>query len=133
MDASCAVTFSSLSYWLPGDLLPAAFWRFTFGCMRIENSALLQKEAATVAAIKIEKFIQDVETSMRSAAKGLDIGRQTSSDYRFELKRLLFLAPAITEAVTISVDGIQRARESRLLVSSVNRERNVSGSAAFQR
>ena len=98
-----------------------------------EQLALLQKEAATVAAIKIEKFIQDVETSMRSAAKGLDIGRQTSSDYRFELKRLLFLAPAITEAVTISVDGIQRARESRLLLSSVNRERNVSGSAAFQR
>ena len=98
-----------------------------------EQLALLQKEAATVAAVKIEKFIQDVETSMRSAAKGLDIGRQTSSDYRFELKRLLFLAPAITEAVTISVDGIQRARESRLLLSSVNRERNVSGSAAFQR
>ena len=65
-----------------------------------EQLALLQKEAATVAAVKIEKFIQDVETSMRSAAKGLDIGRQTSSDYRFELKRLLFLAPAITEAVT---------------------------------
>lgn len=98
-----------------------------------EQLALLQKEAATVAAIKIEKFIQDVETSMRSAAKGLDVGRQTSSDYRFELKRLLFLAPAITEAVTISVDGIQQARESRLLLSSVNRERNVSGSAAFQR
>ncbi len=98
-----------------------------------EQLALLQKEAATVAAIKIEKFIQDVETSMRSAAKGLDIGRQTSSDYRFELKRLLFLAPAITEAVTISVDGIQRVRESRLLVSSVNTEINFSGSAAFQR
>jgi len=98
-----------------------------------EQLALLQKEAATVAAVKIEKFIQDVETSMRSAAKGLDIGRQTSSDYRFELKRLLFLAPAITEAVIISVDGIQQARQSRLLVSSVNRERNVSGSAAFQK
>ena len=68
-----------------------------------EQLALLQKEAATVAAIKIEKFIQDVETSMRSTAKGLDISRQTSFDYRFELKRLLFLAPAITEAVTISV------------------------------
>lgn len=98
-----------------------------------EELALLQKEAATVAAVKIEKFIQDVETSMRSAAKGLDIGRQTSSDYRFELKRLLFLAPAITEAVIISVDGIQRARQLRLLVSSVNRETNFSGSAAFQR
>jgi signal transduction histidine kinase len=98
-----------------------------------EQLALLQKEAATVAAVKIEKFIQDVETSMRSAAKGLDIGRQTSSDYRFELKRLLFLAPAITEAVIISVDGIQRARQLRLLVSSVNRGTNLSGSAAFQR
>ena len=98
-----------------------------------EQLALLQKEAATVAAVKIEKFIQDVETNMRSAAKGLDIGRQTSSDYRFELKRLLFLAPAITEAVIISVDGIQQSRQLRLLVSSVNRETNFSGSAAFQR
>jgi hypothetical protein len=46
---------------------------FRYGESR-EHLAFLQREAATVAAIKIERFVQDVETAMRAAAKGQAIG-----------------------------------------------------------
>src|SRR3989304_875452 len=56
-----------------------------------ETLALLQKETAAVAALKIERFIQDVEMAMKAATKGRDIARGgISQEYKFELKRLLF-------------------------------------------
>jgi signal transduction histidine kinase len=97
-----------------------------------EQLALLQKEAATVAAVKIEKFVQDVETAMKSAAKGLDIDRQGSSDYRFELKRLLFLAPAITQALVFDDQGNQLAQLSRLRIVSTDTTGDRSSTPAFQ-
>ena len=39
-----------------------------------EHLALLQQEAAAVAALKIERFIQDIETAMKAAAKGAGCG-----------------------------------------------------------
>ena len=99
-----------------------------------EHLAILQKEAATVAAVKIEKFIQDVETAMRGAAKGLDVDwKGDSSDYRFELKRLLFLAPAITQALVLDHQGTQLAQLSRLRIVSTDGTVDLSSSAAFQR
>src|SRR5688572_23581752 len=75
-----------------------------------EHLSLLQREAATVAAVKIERFIQDVETAMKAASKGQDIAQgDLSSNYRFELKRLLFLAPAITEAAALNPEGVKQA------------------------
>ena len=100
-----------------------------------EHLAILQKEAATVAAVKIEKFIQDVETAMRGAAKGLDVDwKGDSSDYRFELKRLLLpLAPAITQALALDHQGTQLAQLSRLRIVSTDRTTELSSTAAFQR
>src|SRR5918995_5294879 len=71
-----------------------------------EHLSLLQREAAAVAAVKIERFIRDVETAMKAASKGQDVAQgDLSSNYQFELKRLLFLAPAIAEAVALDRDG----------------------------
>ncbi len=97
-----------------------------------ETLAQLQKEAAATAAVKIEKFIQDVETAMRSAAKGLDVDRQSAADSKFELKRLLFLAPAISEAVLIAADGREQLRLSRLAVAATRSEKTLADSPAFQ-
>ncbi len=97
-----------------------------------DHLAQLQKEAAVTTAVKIEKFIQDVETAMRSAAKGLDIDRQSAADARFELKRLLFLAPAISDAVLIAADGKERLWLSRLAVAATRREITPTESPAFQ-
>ena len=98
-----------------------------------EHLALLQREAAGVAAVKIERFIRDVETAMKAASKGQDIAQgNLSSNYRFELKRLLFLAPAITEAAALNSDGIKQVQISRLRGVSPDVTSDLSDTAAFQ-
>jgi len=98
-----------------------------------EHLALLQREAAAVAAVKIERFIRDVETAMKAASKGQDIAQGgLSSNYKFELKRLLFLAPAITEAVALNPDGVKQVQISRLRGVSPDVISDLSTSTAFQ-
>lgn len=95
--------------------------------------ALLEREAATVAAVKIERFIRDVETAMKAASKGQEIAHGTlSPNYKFELKRLLFLAPAITEAVAFDRDGVKQAQISRFRGVSPDVTSDPSTSTAFQ-
>jgi signal transduction histidine kinase len=97
-----------------------------------EHLSLLQREAATVAAVKIERFIRDVETAMKAASKGQDIAQgDLASNYKFELKRLLFLAPAIAEAMALDRDGAKQAQISRFRgVSAVTND--TSTSIAFE-
>ncbi|MBI2989411.1 MAG: sensor histidine kinase [Deltaproteobacteria bacterium] len=98
-----------------------------------EQLALLQQKAAAVAAVKIERFIQDVETAMKAATKGRDIAREgISQEYKFELKRLLFLAPAITEAVALDANGSKQAQISRFRAVSLDVKSDFSNSTAFQ-
>ena len=94
---------------------------------------MLQQEAAAVAAVKIERFIRDVETAMKAASKGQDIAQgYLSSNYKGELKRLLFLAPAITEAIAFDSDGAKRAQLSRFRGVSLDVTSDPSTSTAFQ-
>ena len=75
----------------------------------------LQQEITSGAASKIEQFVQEIERTTRGAAKSRDITEKgLSPEYRFELRRLLAIAPAITEAVAIDSDGISRVAASRL-------------------
>jgi signal transduction histidine kinase len=75
----------------------------------------LQQEITSGAASKIEQFIQEIERTTRGAAKSREITEKgLSPEYRFELRRLLAIAPAITEAVAIDSDGISRVAVSRL-------------------
>jgi signal transduction histidine kinase len=98
-----------------------------------EHLGLLQREAAAVAAVKIERFIRDVETAMKSASKGQDIAQgNLSSNYKFELKRLLFLAPAVAEAVALSSDGLKQVQISRFRGFSPDLVSDLSMSTAFQ-
>jgi signal transduction histidine kinase len=98
-----------------------------------EHLAQLQREAAAVAALKIERFIRDVETAMKAASKGQDIAQgDLSSSYRFELKRLLFLAPAIAEAVALNPDGVQQVQISRFRGVSPAVTSDLSTAIAFQ-
>ena len=98
-----------------------------------EQIAFQQREAAGVAALKIQVFIHDIETAMNAATKYQGSARQVIvADYEFELKRLLYLAPAITEAAVVGVDGITRAHISRSRAVSTDAKRGFAGSAAFQ-
>src|SRR5262245_2623538 len=98
-----------------------------------EHLAILQREAAAVAAVKIDRFIRDVETAMKAASKGQDVAQgELSSNYKFELKRLLFLAPAITEAVVLNAEGIKQVQISRFRGVSTDVTSDLSTSTAFQ-
>jgi signal transduction histidine kinase len=99
----------------------------------MEQLAFRQREAANIAALKIQMFIHDIETAMKAATKYQNTGSQElTADYEFELKKLFYLAPAITEAAVVSVDGIARAHISRSRAVTAEAKRNFSGSAAFQ-
>src|SRR5215475_15840484 len=75
----------------------------------------LQQEITFGAAAKIEQFVQEIERTTRGAAKSREITEKgLSPEYRFELRRLLAISPAITEAVAIDSDGISRVAVSRL-------------------
>jgi signal transduction histidine kinase len=100
----------------------------------MEQLAFQQREAATVAALKIQTFIHDIETAMKAATKYQSRGGQEiAADYEFELKKLFYLAPAITEASIIGTDGIALAHISRSRAVTADAERNVSGAGAFQK
>jgi signal transduction histidine kinase len=75
----------------------------------------LQQEITSGAASKIEQFVHEIERTTRGAAKSREITEKgLSPEYRFELRRLLAIAPAITEAVAIDSNGISRVAVSRL-------------------
>jgi two-component system, NtrC family, sensor kinase len=74
-----------------------------------------QQEITFGAASKIEQFVHEIERTTRGAAKSREITEKgLSPEYRFELRRLLTIAPAITEAVAIDSNGISRVAVSRL-------------------
>ena len=99
----------------------------------LEQLTLAQQDAAVNASLKIERFIQDIVTSMRAATKSRDItANGISPTYEFELKRLLFLEPAITEATALSSDGVMRAQTSRFRAVSPDAGKDFSTSAAFR-
>jgi signal transduction histidine kinase len=99
-----------------------------------EQIALLEREAAAVAALKIERFIQDISTAIKSSTKSREVMEsRVSPEYRFELKRLLFLAPAITEAVALDASGAKQAQVSRAGAVSHSTSLDFSASPGFQR
>ena len=75
----------------------------------------LHQEITSGAASKIEQFVEEIEHTTRGAAKSREITEKgLSPEYRFELRRLLAIAPAITEAVAIDSDGTSRVAVSRI-------------------
>ncbi|HTN71854.1 MAG TPA: cache and HAMP domain-containing protein, partial [Methylomirabilota bacterium] len=99
----------------------------------MDQLAFQQREAANVAALKIQTFIHDIETAMKAATKYQNTGGQEiAADYEFELKKLFYLAPAITEASVIGIDGVALVHISRSRAVSADAKENVSVSPAFQ-
>ena len=71
---------------------------------------------------------------MKAVTKSADISSpEISTEYEFELKRLLFLAPAITEALALDTDGVVQAQASRFRAVAPLLKKDLSQTAAFQR
>src|SRR5262245_6517602 len=99
---------------IAGGLMSSAALEIYFRYRESQKQiARLESETATVAALKIEQFIQDIVSAIRSSTKIPEVMQgKVSPEYRFELKRLLYLAPAITEAVALDIDGVKQSHIS---------------------
>jgi signal transduction histidine kinase len=70
---------------------------------------------------------------MKGATKSRELAlRGITPDYRFELEKLLLIAPVITEATGVDAQGALRVQASRLRISSVQGDSDFPSSAAFQ-
>ncbi|HWO42018.1 MAG TPA: ATP-binding protein [Candidatus Eisenbacteria bacterium] len=98
-----------------------------------EQLALLQQEIASGAAFKIDRFIQEIHHTLKGATKSRDIApKGLTPEFRFELEKLLLIAPAVTEAAAADETGIIRVQASRLRTVLPDSQRNLSGTPAFQ-
>ncbi len=96
--------------------------------------ARLQKEIAAGAAYKIEHFVQEIHNILKGATKSRDIApKGLTADFRFELEKLLLIAPAVTEAVALNENGLIQVQASRLRTVLPDAKKDLSKSPPFQR
>jgi len=99
----------------------------------IEHLALLQQEVTAGAAFKIERFIQEIQRTMKGATRSREIApKGLTPEYRFELEKLLLIEPSITEALALAEDGTIRVQASRLRTVLPEAKKDLAISAAFQ-
>lgn len=97
-----------------------------------EQIAIEQREVATTAILRIGQFIIDIESKMKAATLSRNIAdKGLSPEYRFELKKLLSVAPAITEVVAFDSEGVERLHLSRFKTTFSDAKQNYSKSANF--
>ena len=99
-----------------------------------EQVGQLQREISAGAAFKIERFIQEIEHDLKAATKSREITEKgLTPEYHFELRRLLVISRAITEAVAVDSEGVARVAVSRFTTVLPRGEEESTSSPAFQR
>ncbi len=74
-----------------------------------ENFRLLQREVTTAASFKIEQYGQGIVQTMKTVTKSREITEKGFfPEYRFELRKLLVIAPPISEAIAFDITGVER-------------------------
>jgi len=98
-----------------------------------EQLARLQREIASGAAFKIEQFVQEIHNTLKGTTKSREIaGKGLTTEFRFELEKLLLIAPAVTEAMALNDNGHIQAQASRLRTVLPDSKRDLSTSAPFK-
>jgi len=98
-----------------------------------EELARLQKEIATGAAFKIEHFVQEIHNVLKGATKSRDIApKGLTADFRFELEKLLLIAPAVTEAIALNENGVIQVQASRLRTVLPDAKKDLSTAVPFK-
>src|SRR5512132_1606888 len=97
-----------------------------------EQLGSVQKEVATGAAVKIERFVQEIHNTLKGATKSREIApRGLTTEFRFELEKLLLIAPAVTEALALDENGAIRVQASRLRTVLPEAKRDLSTAPPF--
>src|SRR5262245_33953157 len=98
-----------------------------------EQLAAVQKEVATGAAVKIERFVQEIHNTLKGATKSREIApKGLTTEFRFELEKLLLIAPAVTEALALDEKGAIRVQASRLRTVLPEAKRDLANASPFQ-
>ncbi len=97
-----------------------------------EQLGLYQREVAAGAAFKIERFVQEIHNTLKGATRSREIApKGLTEDFRFELEKLLLIAPAITEALALDQNGAIRVQASRLRTVLQEAKKDPSVGPAF--
>jgi signal transduction histidine kinase len=97
-----------------------------------EQLGSVQKEVATGAAVKIERFVQEIHNTLKGATKSREIApKGLTTEFRFELEKLLLIAPAVTEALALDENGAIRVQASRLRTVLPEAKRDLSTAPPF--
>jgi signal transduction histidine kinase len=92
----------------------------------------LQREIAQGAAFKIQQFVDDIEKTMRATTQTQGIVTNgLTQDFRFELIKLLKVAPAITEVVAVNINGKEEIKVSRVRTTLPDDLKNRSADPVF--
>jgi signal transduction histidine kinase len=118
---------------LAGGLITSGLWELYFRYQEVrENIASAQRQAASEAASRLEQFVQEIHGSLTAATRSREVtARGLSPNYRFELERLLLIAPAVTEVIAVDAAGVRQASAARLRTVLPEGKRDFSTSSAF--
>jgi signal transduction histidine kinase len=97
-----------------------------------EQIAVTQGEAAKAAVTKFAQYILEIEGQMKSATLSHVVAvNGLSPEYRFELSKLLYVAPAITDVAAVDGRGTARLQVSRFRATESSENADYSKSPAF--
>jgi signal transduction histidine kinase len=100
----------------------------------VESIGTLQQEMAQGAAFKIQQFVRDLERTLRASTQTQQIvAAGLTEAYRFELVKLLRIAPAVTEAAALRPDGRELLTVSRVRTTLPEDLKDRSSDEAFLR
>ncbi len=98
----------------------------------LESIGALQREMAQGAAFKIQAFVHDIEQTLRASTQTPEIVTTGLTDaYRFQLIKLLRVAPAITTATALDATGRETLSVSRVQMVQPHALKDRSADAAF--
>lgn len=99
-----------------------------------EQASQLQQEIASSAAYKIEKFIEDIEGSMKAVTLSREIiANGLSPDIDFQLNKLLKLSAPVSEAFAADANGVIYKHVSRVRTIALKSKQSISSTNAFQK
>jgi signal transduction histidine kinase len=97
-----------------------------------EQIAATQAEAAKAAVSKIAQYVLEIEGQMKTATLSRVVAvNGLVPEYRFELSKLLYVAPAISEVAALDEQGTAQLHVSRFRALDPSEKTDYSKSAAF--
>ena len=98
------------------------------------QTSLLQQEIANSAAYKVEKFIEEIEGSMRSVTLSREIiASGLSPDIDFQLNKLLKISAPVSEAFAADANGVIYKHVSRVRTIVMRNKQSISSTKAFEK